>query len=214
MRTMWLEAAIWFHAIGKAPEMLRLLFACFSLACSLSAGVVPGAGDDAALGRAIQFFDAKQYEESRPLLKQVLATHPDNATAHYYLGRIYLDEGDADNAVAHCKTSVEISAEVAEHHFCLGRSYGEKARRAPFWMQVILAPKIRQAFETTVALDPSHRSARVGLTHFYMRAPAIMGGSLAKAEEQAEQLIRLDDPRGEALLQEIRKRRDKEPSTN
>jgi hypothetical protein len=37
-----------------------------------------------------------------------------------------------------------------------------------------------------------------------MRAPAIMGGSLSKAEAQAEHLIRLNDPRGEELMEKIR----------
>jgi tetratricopeptide (TPR) repeat protein len=166
------------------------------------------------LDRAIERFNGKRDQESRSLLEQVVKTDPDNATAHYYLGRIYLHDGDYDTAISHCKTSVDLRPNVAAHHFCLGRSYGEKARRAPFWMQALLAPKIRHAFESVVNLDPGHREARVGLTHFYMRAPGIMGGSLIKAQEQAEQLIQLNDPRGEQLLQEILKRQHKDLSTN
>jgi tetratricopeptide (TPR) repeat protein len=191
-----------------------MLIACFSLAGMVSAGVTLAANASASLDRAIQFFSTQHYQESQPLLEQVLAAHPDNATAHYYLGRIYLHAGDYDQAIAHCKTSVDIHADVAAYHFCLGRSYGEKARHAPFWMQALLAPKIRQAFETVVTLDPKHREARVGLTHFYMRAPAIMGGSLTKAKEQAEHLIQLKDPRGEQLLQDILKRQNEELPTN
>jgi len=175
----------------------------------LSIGVASSTSE--SLEQAMALFDAEQYTESQRLLEQILADHPDSATAHVYLGRIYLHAGDVDKAVAHCQTAVDIDANAAAHHFCLGRSYGEKARRAPFWMQAILAPKIRKAFETTIALDPSHRSARVGLTHFYMRAPSVMGGSLTKAQEQAEQLIQLQDPRGEQLLQDILKRQNKTP---
>ena len=187
-------------------------FVGFCLVCGLAASVALGA--DATLEQAIQLFDAEQYSESQPLFEQALAAQPDNAAIHYYLGRIYLEAGDADNAVDHCKKAVEMRAAVAEHHFCLGRSYGEKARSAPFWTQAILAPKIRRAFESAVALNPNHRLARVGLTHFYMRAPAIMGGSLSKAETQAEHLIRLNDPRGAELMDKIRQRQDKKPSTN
>jgi tetratricopeptide (TPR) repeat protein len=169
---------------------------------------------NATLDRAMQLFSAKQFQESQPLLEQVLEAQPDNAMAHYYLGRIYLYAKDYNQAIAHCKTSVDIDASVAAYHFCLGRSYGEKARHAPFWMQALLAPKIRQAFETTVTLDPNHRAARIGLTHFYMQAPVMMGGSLAKAQEQAETLIQLNDPRGEQLLQEILERQRQDQSTN
>ncbi|WP_179131627.1 tetratricopeptide repeat protein [Candidatus Entotheonella palauensis] len=189
--------------------MMRILIVCFNLIWLLSAGVLPAASADQALEQAIERFHAKQYQESRPLLEQILAAHPNHATAHYYLGRLYLHTGDVENAVARCKTSVDLRTDVAAHHFCLGRSYGEKARQAPFWIQAFLAPKIRKAFETAVALDPNHRSARVGLTHFYMRAPLIMGGSLTKAQEQAEKLIELEDPRGKRLLQEILKRQNK-----
>jgi hypothetical protein len=41
-----------------------------------------------------------------------------------------------------------------------------------------------------------------------------MGGSLIKAQEQAEQLMQLKDPRGEPLLQDILKRQNKDLSTN
>ncbi len=187
--------------------MIRIV--CFGLVGWLCIGMLPLAHAQESLEQAIQLFHAKQYQASQSLLERVLAAHPGNATAHYYLGRIYLQAEDFDQAIAHCKTSIDIRADVAAHHFCLGRSYGEKAQRASFWMQALLAPKIRKAFETTVALDPTHRSARIGLTHFYMRAPLIMGGSLAKAQEQAEALIRLGDPRGEPLLQEILKRQSK-----
>lgn len=194
--------------------MMRILMVCFGLAWLLPLDASPSANTDAALAQAIRLFADGQYQESQPLLEQLLVTHPDNATAHYYLGRIYLHSGDFDKAITHCKISVDRQAKVAEHHFCLGLSYGEKARQAPFWMQAFLAPKIRQAFETAVALDPNHGSARVGLTHFYMRAPLIMGGSLTKAQEQAEQLRQLKHPQAQLLLQDILGRQHKAISTN
>ena len=195
-------------------RMLQILMICCSLIGLLAVNASSMTNAETALDRAIERFNGKHYQESRSLLEQVIKTDPDNATAHYYLGRIYLHDGDYDKAISHCKTSVDLRPNVAAHHFCLGRSYGEKARQAPFWMQAMLAPKIRKAFETTIALEPSHRSARVGLTHFYMRAPSVMGGSLAKAQEQAEQLIQLQDPRGEQLLQDILKRQNKTPLSN
>ncbi len=190
-------------------KMMRMLIAFFTFVWLLPVGIPYAASANESLDQAIRLFSAKQYQESQPLFEQVVAAQPDNAKAHFYLGRIYLKSGDFDKAIAHCKTSVNIHANVAEYHFCLGRSYGEKARRAPFWRQAFLAPKIRKAFEATVALDPTHRSARIGLTHFYMRAPLIMGGSLAKAQEQAEKLIELKDPKGKQLLQDILKRQNK-----
>ncbi len=188
---------------------MKFLVVCFSFIL-LSVGASSSAHASEALDQAIRLFDAKQYMASQPLLERIVAAHPDNAPAHYYLGRVHLQLKHFDNAIIHCKTAVELRADVAEHYFCLGLSYGEKARQAPFWAQAFLAPKIRKAFEATVALDPQHISARIGLTHFYMRAPSIMGGSLAKAQEQAEKLIQLQAPQGKALMEDIRKRQGDE----
>jgi hypothetical protein len=69
---------------------------------------------------------------------------------------------DYDKAVKHCKKAVQLQVDHAEHHFCLGWSYGEKARHGPAWQQAILAPRIRKALEKTVSLDPNHVQARLG----------------------------------------------------
>ncbi|HEY7494667.1 MAG TPA: tetratricopeptide repeat protein [Candidatus Tectomicrobia bacterium] len=66
--------------------------------------------------------------------------------------------------------------------------------------QAALAPKVRKAFEKTVALDPTHVQGRVGLVNFYLRAPAIMGGSLDKAYAHMQILIRQDEIEGRLLL--------------
>jgi hypothetical protein len=88
----------------------------------------------------------------------------------------------------------------AEYHFWLGRSYGAKAAAADAIRQALLAPKIRQAFERTIALDPTHVQGRVGLVNFYLRAPAIMGGSVEKAYEHVHVVIGFDNIAGRLLL--------------
>jgi tetratricopeptide (TPR) repeat protein len=155
------------------------------------------------LGHAIELYAAQRYTESQRLLERVIAKSPQDATAHYYLGRIYLQLADYDKAVQHCKKAVQIQEDHAEHYFCLGRSYGEKARHGPTWQQAILAPRIRQALEKTVSLNPNHVQARLGLTQFYLRAPAVLGGNLDKAYTQARILVQLAPLEGRALLETI-----------
>jgi tetratricopeptide (TPR) repeat protein len=53
------------------------------------------------------------------------------------------------------------------------------------------------AFEKAIALDPNHVAARIGLSQFYLGAPGIAGGSVAKARAQGEALLALPDKRGE-----------------
>jgi tetratricopeptide (TPR) repeat protein len=78
------------------------------------------------LDRAIELYAAQRYTESQRMLERVIAQHPKDATAHYYLGRIYLRLADYDKAVKHCKKAVQLQVDRAEHHFCLGWSYGKK----------------------------------------------------------------------------------------
>lgn len=169
---------------------------------------------DPVLQQAIELFDAKRYAASQALLVRFLEDHRDHATAHYYLGRIYIQARAYDQAVAHCGRAVALQATEVEYHFCLGISYGYKARQAPFWQQALLAPKIRRALEKAVHLDPAHVQARIGLARFYLQAPALLGGDLHKAYDQAEALLPLDASAGRALMERVEAARGVVPSTN
>lgn len=159
--------------------------------------------DASTLRQAIALFDAKHYSASQHLLVQFLDAHRGNATAHYYLGRIAVQTKAYDQAIAHCSQAVELHNTEAEHHFCLGISYGYKARQAPLWQQAWLAPKIRRALENAVSLDPSHVQARIGLARFYLQAPTLLGGDLTKAYNQAVALLSLDAVAGRALMEKV-----------
>ncbi|MCZ6876183.1 MAG: tetratricopeptide repeat protein [bacterium] len=166
----------------------------------------------ADVATAIQLYHAARYAEGRMMLEQVLATHQDDAVAHYYLGKIYIKLQNYDKAVEHCKAAVKIQKQNAEHHFCLGLSYGKKAQRGSFLAKAFLAPRIKKSFKQTVALDPNHIQARVGLANFYIRAPALLGGNLDKAYEQATILLKLDAEKGQALLDKVQQRRIRQSS--
>ena len=156
---------------------------------------------------AIRLYKAARYREGKILLEQFLATHQHDAQAHYYLGRIYLELNDYDKAIEHCRTAVDIQANKAEYYFCLGLSYGKKAQHASFLAKAFLAPKIKGFFEKTVLLDPHHVQGRVGLANFYLQAPAVLGGNIDKAYEQAMILLKLNAEKGQRLLEKILQRR-------
>jgi tetratricopeptide (TPR) repeat protein len=150
--------------------------------------------------QGIVLFQSQQYDASKTLLERALGTTGHDATIHYYLCRIYFALDAYGKAVEQCKTAVQLQEAQPEYHFWLGRSYGAEAADADPIQQAVLALKIRKAFERTIALDPTHVQARVGLAHFYLRAPVLMGGSLDKAYEQMQILIDLDEIEGRLLL--------------
>jgi tetratricopeptide (TPR) repeat protein len=150
--------------------------------------------------QAITLFQARQYNAAKTLLEKALGTAEREGTIHYYLCRIHFALDSYDMAIEHCKLAVQLQDNQPEYHFWLGRSYGAAAAQANPLQQAALAPKIRKAFEKTVALDPTHVQGRVGLVNFYIRAPAIMGGSLDKAYAHVQILIGLDEVEGRLLL--------------
>jgi tetratricopeptide (TPR) repeat protein len=56
--------------------------------------------------------------------------------------------------------------------------------------------RVKAEFERTVELDPQNVGAREGLVTFYTQAPGVMGGSIAKAREQADALAKINPMRG------------------
>jgi tetratricopeptide (TPR) repeat protein len=150
--------------------------------------------------RGIVLFQSQQYDASKTLLEKALGTTEQDATIHYYLCRVHFALDSYDKAIEHCKTAVQLQEDQAEYHFWLGRSYGAEAANADPIQQAMLAPKIRKAFERTIALDPTHVQGRIGLANFYLRAPAFLGGRLDKAYEQVQILIGLDEVEGRLLL--------------
>jgi tetratricopeptide (TPR) repeat protein len=59
-----------------------------------------------------------------------------------------------------------------------------------------LARRLKASFERAVELDPNHIDGREGLVQFYLQAPGIAGGSVAKAREQAAEIRRISPHRG------------------
>ncbi|MFQ5937845.1 MAG: tetratricopeptide repeat protein, partial [Acidiferrobacterales bacterium] len=156
------------------------------------------ASDD--LRGAIQLFTSQHYQEARAALELILVRDKDDAEVRYYLGRTYLALCDYDNAARHCKRAAELDPDNAGYHFWLGRTYGVQARHSGWLKQAGLAPKIKLAFEQSVALDPKYIPARYGLGNFYLQAPGLMGGDIEKASAQARALLDLGAPQGKLLL--------------
>ena len=62
--------------------------------------------------------------------------------------------------------------------------------------QGMLAPKMKKAWESAIALDPKNMSARTSLIQYYLQAPGFMGGSIDKAKEVAKQITGLNPAEG------------------
>ncbi len=168
-------------------KRLLLSLALCALAVAGSAGTAGSKSEE-----GIQLYEAGRLDEARFALEAAVREDPQDARAASYLGRVYLAAGNPDRAAEWMGRSVALESANAEYHLWLARAYGHQAMQASVFKQPALARKVRKEFEEASRLDPDNLEARFGLIEFYLRAPAILGGSPKKAGEQAEEIRRRD----------------------
>ena len=111
-------------------------------------------------------------------------------------GRAQADSGKGDAAVATLERAVQLNPKSADAHFQLGRALGTVAQRASILRQPMLARRVKSEFEKAADLAPEMVAPREGLIQFYLQAPGVMGGSVAKAREQAAAIAKVNALRG------------------
>jgi tetratricopeptide (TPR) repeat protein len=167
---------------------LRSLLLCLLLTTALPAAAATVAEADAWLKAR----DAR----AAPAIAAMLKASPGSAEAHILQARLLLQQGKGDDAVDAASEAVDLAPDSAQAHYWLGNAYGYQITRVGTLSQGFMAPKLRDAFERAIALDPSLHDARSSLMEYYLQAPAIVGGSEEKARAQAAELARRDPPRG------------------
>jgi len=132
----------------------------------------------------------------------VLVTRNDPQAFHL-LSRVYYATERWDEAVRYGERAVSLRPNDAYYHLWLAREYGEKAANSNPLTAATLARKARNEFERAVQLDPSSVEARLDLAEYYTEAPAIMGGGLDKARDQAAEMAKRNSAKSHLILARI-----------
>jgi len=188
--------------------MLRCLLLS---ACLLSAPLLLSAKnyspDSSAFQEARDLFMAQRYPESRVAFEELgTNAEPDNPRIHYYLGRIAMKRSDEADAISHFERATALDPSNSGYFAELGGAYSLALDNASSLKKISLARKLRNALEHAVELDPRCLDAREGLVDYYRQAPSFLGGGLAKAFAQAEQIRTYDRERGTRLLASLYRR--------
>lgn len=139
--------------------------------------------------------DARQDEAAQRLIAERLARDPADPVALCYDARIPLIRGDTarfDEAIARLERCVALKPDTSDYHLWLGRAYGLKAQHAGVLRALGLVRGVRTEFLKALELDPRNHDARHDLLQFYMRAPRIAGGGMAKARTLATDCLPVD----------------------
>jgi len=178
-----------------------LLLACLLFTPLLSAAGGNAAPDSPAFQEARALFMAQRYPESRRAFEELgSTTEPDNPRIHYYLGRIAMKRSDERDAIFHLERATALAPSNSGYFAELGAAYALALDKAATLKKPGLARKVRSMLEHAVTLDPSNLDAREGLVDYYRQAPSFLGGGIAKAFAQAEQIRAQDAERGTRLL--------------
>ncbi len=113
--------------------------------------------------------------------------------------RAAIRRGDYDGALDLAQRLASGCPESSEAHLWLARAYGEKARASGVFSLLKaypLARKAKASWEKSVALDPDNVLARSDLVEYHVHAPAIVGGDVAEARRQADEILRRNPARG------------------
>lgn len=153
--------------------------------------------------RAKTLWESKNLAEAKRLLTTVKKGNKEFAAAQYYLGRIAFDEKDYDAAEEYFEEAIDVNDKVAEYHTWYGNTLGTLAADANLFKQAMLGPKMKSAWEKAVELDPKTVDARESLIQYYLQAPAIAGGSVDKAKEIANEIVKLKPAEGHRQLGNI-----------
>jgi tetratricopeptide (TPR) repeat protein len=132
-----------------------------------------------------------------PAAAEALAkASPNDANAWVVLTRARLQTRQAEKAIAAGEKATALGPKNAQAFYWLGNAYGNRIGEVGMLSKMTMAPKLRDAFEQAVKLDPALIDARSSLIEFYLQAPGAIGGGIDKARAQATAIGKYDRARG------------------
>lgn len=151
----------------------------------------------------VRHFEAGRLPEARACFEKALEEDSEAHAALYYLGRISLIQNDPDGAIEFFEKAVKKDETNSVYHGWLGSAYIEKLQTASFFEKGTLSGRVIEHLRKAIKLDPQNIEARIRLTHYYLSAPSIAGGSKLKAKEQIETIMRYAPAEGHYLRASI-----------
>ncbi|MFQ5702022.1 MAG: tetratricopeptide repeat protein [Acidobacteriota bacterium] len=188
--------------VGRATRWVPAVLAL----CAFPVALMAQSPDP--VDRAGRLLDDGKLEEAAAILEPLLAGHPRDARAMALLGRIRAAQDKLDEAIELLEKAVELDPNSSEYHYRLGEAYADEVDHVNMFRKLSIARRIRSNLQTAIELDPNNLDAREALIVFYVEAPGLAGGSIAKAEEAVAALSQRDKIRGRAMLASVREKED------
>ncbi len=183
------------RTFSRLDDFMRRI--AIATACCFMFSLAGGSARAATLVEASDLLEQKD-ARAAAAVADLIKAEPKNPDANVLWIRVLLQQGEAKKAIDVAKDVVELAPDNAQTHYWLGNAYGHRIGQVGMISKMVIAPKLRGAFERAVALDPDLVDARNSLVDFYLQAPSAMGGGIDKARAQVAQIAARDPAMGHA----------------
>jgi tetratricopeptide (TPR) repeat protein len=130
------------------------------------------------------YLEKEQYGEGIIRFEKALSEKPNDPAVNYYLGRFYLAQDKAEQAIPRLRRAADLSPNSADYHFWLGVAH---------WAVRDFKSE-RRSYLNALAANPHHSATRLYLGHNYLDQ-----GQWLEAIEQYDKVLNTDQANPEAL---------------
>lgn len=153
--------------------------------------------EEPPLAAACALYTAGRYAEATAAFERLAVAAPDSAPVAYHLGKLAVHHRDYARAVALLERAAELAPRDAAVVLWLGNAHAWSASVAEgFAARVRHGRRALSLYRRAVELDPESVPARFALMNFYRHVPALLGGGVERAYEQAGEIARRDAEAG------------------
>lgn len=143
------------------------------------------------------------HEQGNNILHSIISNNPPNSLIHFLIGKTYFANKMYDLALLHFEKSISLENNNGEFYYWLGLTYKEKIQTAGFFEKADYMSKLKDCLQLAVKLDPENPDYRYLLGGFYLKAPGLLGGSIQKAKNEADYLLKISPVKGFDLYAQI-----------
>lgn len=142
--------------------------------------------------------DHSHYKRAQPLLADRLKANPNDAQSWYEMSKVSAAFQRWDDAIPQAEKAVALNPKNAEFHAALADAIASElaTSQAGMFTKMSLARRFRTEVDLALQLDPNNLDANSDLLEFYLQAPGMVGGSVKKAVEISDHMLRITPARG------------------
>lgn len=150
------------------------------------------------------FVENGQWAKASALSEQLLrASKAGDARLQWLAAQVKFAYGDLAEGTELTEKAATLDPKNADYQFFLFEVYGSQAQQASILRQLGLARKCKKAVDATIALDPKHAKALMGLMMYLYRAPSLFGGDKQRALAIPGEIGKFDPARGHLAQAEL-----------